>query len=279
MCICQIILEICTKFWYSKCGDILKNYIKLLKNYLNSSITLEYHSSLPSTNTYLKGLVTPAAKEGLLVIADNQTAGRGRFDRKFHSPADTGIYMSLLLKPAFSGFNATLVTTAAAAAVAEACETLSGKKAEIKWVNDVLIDDKKVCGILTEGSINPKTGLPDYVILGIGINAFAPKNGFAADIKDIAGSVFQEFDADLKAKLTANIINKFLEYYAELDKKSFLESYRSRSICLGKTVTVVKGDSRISAKVLQIDQNCCLLVEYENGTTETLSSGEISIKI
>ncbi len=242
--------------------------------YLNHKLSVEYFDVLPSTNAYIKAKA--ACDEGLLVIAERQTAGHGRFDRKFHSPKN-GIYMSLLLKPTFIGFDTTLITTAAAVAVAQAIEQLSGKKSKIKWVNDVYIENKKVCGILTEGAVNPKTQGFDYVILGIGINAFTPENGFNSEIENIAGSVFEGFSTQLMARLTAQVINNFFEFY--IKKKEFLTDYRSRSNVLGKEIYVLRNDTKVKATALEIDDKCRLLVKYENGNTEYLNSGEISIKI
>ncbi len=257
----------------------MNNYIKNIYKSINFPfIDIEYHTFLPSTNSYLKEIANNR-KEGLIIIADGQTAGKGRFNRTFFSPDNSGIYMSILLKPKNKGFNSTFITTAAAVAVAKACEELSGKEAQIKWVNDVLINNKKVCGILTEGCINPKSGIPEYVILGIGINAFTPKNGFDAEIKDIAGSVFCENSLSLKSMLTAKVINYFFEYYLNLEEKRFLTEYKNKSVITGKDVLVYKNNSVVSAKAISIDDEFRLLVEYENGSREFLSSGEVSIKL
>ncbi len=248
-------------------------------SFLNyKDIEIEYFETLSSTNAYLKN-EAKSKNEGTVVIAETQTEGRGRFDRKFHSPEGTGIYISILLKPTFQGFDATLITTAAAVAVARACEKLSGKETKIKWVNDVLIDGKKICGILTEGSINPENGNVDYVVLGIGINAFCPENGFNDEIKDIAGFVFEHFDLSLKARLTAEILNEFFKYYKEMPNNNFLEDYRRRSAVIGKKIFVIKNNKHCSATALSIDNDCRLQVEYEDKTEEFLSSGEISIKL
>lgn len=257
----------------------MENYIKTIyENLTFDYINIEYHSTLSSTNSYLKEKAI-CENEGLVVIADNQTAGRGRFNRKFHSPENNGIYMSILLKPDFAGFDATLITTAAAVAVANACDSLTIKNSQIKWVNDVLIDGKKVCGILTEGSINPKNQNFDYIILGIGINAFTPENGFEDEIKEIAGSVFNDFDLSLKAKLTATVLNNFFSFYNNLLQKEFLADYRNKNFVIGKTVNVIKNDTKKKGTVISMDDNFKLLVEYEDKTREYLSSGEISIKI
>ncbi len=252
---------------------------KILKYIKSDKINIEYYDTLPSTNVYLKEQASLGRDEGLTVIAGAQTNGHGRFNRKFHSPKDCGIYMSLLLRPDFADFDATLITTAAAVAVAKAVEDLSSKEAKIKWVNDVLVNGKKVCGILTEGAIDPKIGKPSYVVVGIGINAFCPKDGFDNEIKDIAGFVFDSFDFDLKSRLIAEVINNFISYYEKMPKNSFLDDYRSRSAVTGKKITVIKNGEKTDATAISIDDSCRLLVQYENGDSELLYSGEISIKI
>ena len=257
----------------------MKKYIdKIYENLLFDNINIEYYSTLTSTNSVMKQQAM-SKNEGLVIIADNQTNGRGRFDRKFHSPMNTGIYMSILLKPDFGGFDATLITTAAAVAVANACDELTQKKSQIKWVNDVLIDGKKVCGILTEGCINPKTLNFEYIILGIGINAFTPPNGFDDEIKDIAGSVFENFKLSLKARLTALVLNNFFKFYKNLLQKNFLADYKKRNFVIGKTVNVIKNAVQRKATVISMDDDFRLLVEFEDKTREYLSSGEISIKL
>lgn len=253
--------------------DRIKKFLKD-KDVFNISV----FETVTSTNAILKQ-EAEKANEGRIIIAESQTAGRGRFTRIFHSPKKCGIYMSILLKPDFAAENAVLITAAAAAAVAEAIEKLTHKKTQIKWVNDVLIDSKKVCGILTEGSINAKSGNLDWAIVGIGINAFMPQNGYPDEIANIAGAVFDSYNEDLLDKITAQIINIFWDYYLSLSDKTFYKGYKERMGVLSKEINVLKGDAVKTAKAIDIDDNCRLLVEYQNGEREYLSSGEISIKL
>ncbi len=245
---------------------------------MKNNIRIEYYDTLPSTNYYLKSRGRNE-DERLIIVAKTHTQAHGRFNRKFYSPKDCGIYMSFLLKPKSAGFDATLITSAAAVAVARATEALSGKKTQIKWVNDILISGKKICGILTEGSINPTNGSLEYVVLGIGINVFLPQNGFDDEIKDIAGYVFEKNDPVLKKRLTQEIIDNVFYCYNNLDKKEFLKDYRQKSVVIGKRITVIKGNGTKTAKAILIDDDCRLKVEYSDKTTEFLQSGEISIKI
>lgn len=234
--------------------------------------------SATSTNALLKKEALKS-KEGKIIIACSQTEGRGRFERKFHSPDDCGIYMSILLKPDLAAEKSVLITAAAATAVAEVTERLSHKKTDIKWVNDVLIGGKKFCGILCEGAINVKNGKFDWVVLGIGINLYAPKNGYPEEISNIAASVFDDNVNELQNRFAAELIDAFWYHYERLSSKSFLGGYKSRLAFLGSDIRILKGEAVTDAKALDIDENCRLLVQYENGEREYLSSGEISIKI
>ncbi len=246
---------------------------------INNRLNILIESTVTSTNAILKNKAREGALEGTVLIAEEQTEGRGRFTRSFYSPKDSGIYMSLVLRPELKAESAVLITTAAAVAVAEAVEFVSGKQAGIKWVNDVLIDNKKICGILTEGSVNSENGNFDYIILGMGINAFFPKGGFPENIKSIAGAVFDNNDPLLKAKLTAEILLRFFEIYDNLSAKSYLNSYSEKLIIIGKEINVLSNNSSKKAIALGIDENFRLRVNYENGEEELLSSGEISTKI
>lgn len=249
----------------------------------NLLIDNEYHITIldqtDSTNNLLKKLAREGKGENTVVIADSQTAGRGRFDRRFHSPKGNGIYMSILLKPDLSPENAVLITAAAAVAVSNAVKKLTGEETQIKWVNDILKKGKKICGILTEGAIDPETGKFDWAVLGIGINAYTPTDGFDKEIQNIAGSVFNAPSIGLRNRLTAEILNQFNSLFKEIKYKTFLSVYRNRSCVLGKEISVIKNGNSISAKALEIDCNCRLLVEYGNGEKEFLNSGEISIKL
>lgn len=258
-------------------NDILsiKGIEKHLKNSENFKITLL--NEITSTNALLKEQAE-VMNEGTVIIADSQTGGRGRFTRKFHSPLGCGIYMSVLLKPALSAEKSVNLTAAAVTAVADAVENLSGKQTKIKWVNDLFIENKKVCGILTEGSINVSNGGLNWAIVGIGINVYQPENGFDKEISDIAGCVFDEKSIGLRNRLTAEFLNRFFDYYKELKTKSFYSGYKSRMMTVDKEINVIKGDEIKEAFCLDLDNNCRLFVKYPNGNTEYLSSGEVSIR-
>ena len=166
----------------------------------------------------------------------------------------------------------------AAAAVSEAIEAVSGREAEIKWVNDIFIDGKKVCGILSEASYGINTGKLEYAIVGIGINAYEPAGGFPSSIADVAGSVFKEPSIGLKNRLAAEVLNRFMEYYRHLPETPYSEEYIRRSMLTGKDVTVHKGKEMIKAHVLGIDEEFGLKVRYDDGSVEIVRSGEVSIR-
>ena len=257
----------------SACG--INDFLgKQAKNYDISVL-----GTVTSTNALIKAEAAQSAPEGRIIIAAEQTAGRGRFGRSFFSPTGSGLYISILLRPTLPVTAAVSVTAAAAAAVAEAAEAVGGKKADIKWVNDVLTDNKKVCGILTEATLDVESGALSYAVLGIGVNVYPPQGGFPEDIKNKAGALCDKRQAGLKNRLAAEIITRFFGYYSSLTEKTYLDSYRARCIVPGKKITVLSGTKEIPALALGIDDDCRLLVKYEDGREEYLSSGEISIRL
>lgn len=252
--------------------------VKYLENSEKFNIT--FLSETASTNADLKELAKTGADEGNVIIAESQTGGRGRYDRKFYSPKGSGIYMSILLKPSLPASDSVLITAAAAVAVRKSVFEVCGKDAKIKWVNDLYLDNKKICGILTEGSVNSETFKFNWVVLGIGINVYTPENDFETEIKNIAGAIADSREENLRSRLCARIINSFFEIYSSLEQKTFLNDYRSNSCVLNREITVIKNNEESGKAVaLDIDNDCRLLVRYENGSEEYLSSGEISIKM
>ena len=241
----------------------------------HSGITIEIYDSVTSTNTLLKQRGHNQAPHGLVIAAEAQTAGRGRMGRDFYSPDQTGVYFSILLRPSLSPADSLLITTAAAVACAQVLEQMSGKQAGIKWVNDIYMEERKVCGILTEASF--ANGAIDFAVLGIGINLYMPKNGFPEELRNKAGSVFETDSADLRAYLIAEILNRFLYMYETIENREFFEEYRQRSILDNMPVHVIKSDCITPATALYIDEQLRLIVRYADGTTEALSSGDVSI--
>lgn len=260
--------------------DILS--VQGIQKYLRSEIIGMDISVLPtasSTNALVREKANGGAPEGYMVIANEQTSGRGRLGREFFSPHDTGIYMSLLLRPeSYSAEQAVRITTIAAVAMCEAIEAVSDKEATIKWVNDIFVCEKKVCGILTEGSFSLESGLLDYAVLGIGVNMYQPKSGFPKELRSIAGSVFQTRQNDAKNRLVSEFLNRFYAYYMAPCHSDYVEKYRSRSFVIGKQVVLMSANQSKSAVVLGIDDQCRLIVKYADGKEDCYSSGEISIR-
>lgn len=239
----------------------------------------EFFSEIDSTNRYLKGQAAEGAPAGTVVIANRQSKGRGRLGRSFFSPEEKGIYMSILLRPELLPEQAVHITSMAAVAVARAIEQVSGVPAQIKWVNDIFVNQKKVCGILTEAGFNPESRTLDYAVLGIGVNVGTME--FPEELKEIATSVSNECGYEVaKEELIEAILKELDEWYPSLADAGFLSESRERSILLGKEIRVVdalaEGGS-YPARAVDLDENGCLIIE-RNGVTQILNSGEVSIR-
>ncbi len=244
-------------------------------------LTIQVYPTLPSTNQTAKELAASGAPEGIVILSEEQTLGRGRKGRVFYSPARTGLYMSMLLRPACPVSAGGLLTAAAAVAVAQAVEQLSGRETQLKWVNDVLIGGKKICGILTEASVSVESGGMEYAVIGAGINVYPPPEGFPPELIGKAEAVYPDgsLRGEARSRLAGEILNRFFAYYRRLEEKSFLPDYRRRMGILGKTVTVSDSQGSRKAKALAVDDSCRLLVRYEDGREEALSSGEVSVSV
>lgn len=236
--------------------------------------------TVPSTNALVREKANQGCPEGCIIIACEQTAGRGRYGRQFFSPVDSGVYLSLLLRPtAYSSQQATCLTAAAAAAMCQAIEAVTGQQPGIKWVNDIFLHGKKVCGILTEAAVGLETGTLNYMVLGAGVNLYPPAEGFPEEIQSIAGSVLEHSCPEAKNRLVGEFLNRFWDFYSHPECRTYLEDYRARSLAIGRNVTVLSAGKAVSAYAYGIDDDFRLLVRYENGDTEALSYGEIRIQL
>jgi len=198
------------------------------ENILNNLKNKDFYSvsvvdSIGSTNDEMKIKAQKGEKEGSVLVALSQSGGKGRLGRRFFSPQNTGLYMSVILRPDLKPEDAILITTAAAVAISKAIDEVSGKFSGIKWVNDIYINGKKVCGILAEAGFNQTEPKLDYVVLGIGVNVYAPEGGFPEDIKDIADAVFSENQENMRALLCAKILDNFYDIYNNLCQKEHVE--------------------------------------------------------
>ena len=239
-----------------------------------------YYDTIDSTNREAKQLALEGAPQGTIVVASQQTAGRGRLGRSFFSPKESGLYMSIVLRPEMNSSLALRITSAAAVAVCRAIERHCDKEAGIKWVNDVFIDGMKVCGILTEGISGFESGRIESVVVGIGLNHTIPKAGFPSELSSIAGALFSDIPPlrSSRNQVAADIIACFFDLLPFLESSAFLDEYRKRSIVLGKRVLVTHGSESYEAVASGIEEDGSLVVQLPTGELRILSSGEISLK-
>lgn len=231
-----------------------------------------------STNRAAKELASKGAPHGTVVIADMQTMGRGRLGRSFVSPAGTGIYMSVVARPELPVELTPMMTTAAAVAVSEAVEMLSGQDTHIKWVNDVYIGGKKICGILTEASLGLETRSLDYAVIGIGINVRSVKGQFDAELSNIATSIEDAAGAAVdRNRLCAEVMNRLEVLIASIPERGFIAEYRRRELLTGNNITAVLNGSPVTGKALGVDENLNLIVEFPDGSVKHLGSGEANL--
>lgn len=236
--------------------------------------------SVDSTNQEVKRQALEGEKHGLVVLAEEQTMGKGRRGRQFYSPPGTGIYMSILFRPEREqSQNVVLVTTAAAVAVCRAIRKVLGEEPEIKWVNDVYFHGKKICGILSEAVSDFESGQIDTVVVGIGINYRVPEEDFPEEIRGIAGSLCTEGRKVPRNSLVAVLLNELYELYEGLSEKTYMEDYRRWSNVIGREVRFTSGDEWTEALALDIDENGGLVVQLKNGEKKTLRTGEITLRV
>ena len=240
---------------------------------------IRIYNSLESTNKTAKEMAVAGAAHGTVIIADCQSAGKGRYARLFFSPSG-GLYMSLILDPASLRFeHITSVTAFAAVSVCESIEAISEKVPMIKWVNDIFIDGKKVCGILTEAVSDFESGSLGWIVLGIGINVNTPAEDFPRELRDAATSIYPDAkSAGIRNRLSAEIINRILGFEVCPDEAELFKKYKNRLMMLGKDITVTQGKTAYKARAKDIDSAGHLIVEREGGEILTLSAGEIHIQ-
>lgn len=235
-------------------------------------VKIVYYDTLPSTNTWLKEECKKGAPNYYTVIANRQTSGRGRLGRSFYSD-NGGLYMSFLIRNV-SDSDLIRITAAAGVSVSEAIEKIYGVSCGIKWVNDLIYNGRKVCGILSEGVISDDGNI-EGVVVGIGVNIAPPKDGFHDDIKEIAGAVTDHYSDEERYALVKAIIEKF---DSNISSYELIDKYRSLSTVLGKNISVITPNEIYSAKTLAIDDEFGLKIMTDDGKEKTLRSGEISIR-
>lgn len=234
------------------------------------------YDTIDSTNNAAKLLAKNGAPHGSVIAANQQTAGKGRLGRSFYSPHSQGIYMTIILRPECTPECSMQITSAASVAVARAIKEVTGLYVQIKWVNDLIWNGKKICGILTESALTAK-GTLEYVVVGIGINIST--SSFPTDLSCKATSINKAGCQDVDPnQLIAEILNQFEHVYKQLNTKEFIEEYKERSCVIGKNVQVIRGKDCFKAQAVDIDENGFLIVKSKDGDKMVLSSGEISIK-
>ncbi len=233
-----------------------------------------------STNDIVKSLANNGAAHGTVMIAQSQTAGRGRMTRSFFSPKDSGVYMSILLRPDIPIKDSVRITTCAAVAVKRAIEKFIEEPIYIKWVNDLYMRDRKVCGILTEASVDADADRLKYAVLGIGLNVDTHIDTFPDEIKSTAGSIFStNVSDDIMNRLVLEVLNEIKIGIENIYDKKIEEEYKNSSWLDGKYVEVMIGNSTYPAKVIGVADDFQLQIETELGERQMLSFGEVSVKL
>lgn len=240
-----------------------------------------WFDTVDSTNTHAKELAAAGAPHGTVLIADRQTGGRGRLGRSFQSPAGMGIYLSLILRPNCPAAQLMHLTCAVAVSTCDAVEQTLNFRPSIKWINDLVAQRRKLAGILTELSVNPRTGFVDYAVVGIGINCQQCEDDFPAELRSIAGSAAMVTGKPVdRTRLAAAMIQELERMSRKLltEKVQTMERYRGECVTIGAEVDVIRNDLHRRGTALDIDNEGGLLVSFTDGSTETVQSGEVSVR-
>lgn len=241
---------------------------------------IECFETIGSTNTYLK--TRDDAPDGLVAVAQEQTAGRGRRGRSFESAAGKGIYLSVLLRPQMEASALLSLTGLGAVAVCDAIERVAGVRPRIKWTNDLVLGGKKLAGILTELSFEGESGAVQYAVMGVGVNVSQRSEDFSAETGKIATSLARETGKRVsRAALAAAMIEEFDRLWAALranDTAEYLAKYRRDCVTIGAEVQLLWQDTREKVVALDVDEQFGLVVRREDGTVETIRTGEVSVR-
>ncbi len=250
-----------------------------IQGLLNPGLPLKIQllPTVTSTNALLREQAEGGAPEGTVLVSGSQSKGRGRLGRSFFSPADTGVYLSVLLRPDYeTPSRAAALTTLAALAACQTVTDIAGRQAKIKWVNDVFLKGKKVAGILTEAALSMESGAVDYIVLGVGFNLYAPKEGFPPELAGVAGAILDTPRDNGKNALTAAFLNRFWALYQA--PEGYEQEYKRHCMVLGREVLIITAQAERPAKAVDLDGQCGLIVEYPDGTRQTLKAGEVRIR-
>lgn len=239
------------------------------------------YEQVTSTNTVLKAMAQQGAPHGTVLIADRQSAGRGRLGRSFLSPGGKGVYLSVLIRPNAAPTQLMHLTCAAAVAMCDAVQAAAGIRPQIKWTNDLVVGRQKLGGILTELALEPDTHAAAYAVIGVGINCSQDHDEFDPSIRSMATSLFLSTGKTVDRNLLcAEIIRSFYRMNEQLieGKEDTLLRYTRDCITVGQDIQLILRDTVRHGKALGIDSDGGLTVEFENGQTETVSCGEVSVR-
>lgn len=262
--------------------------IEQIRQFLNSelkNLPIQIYTQINSTNLYLKEQAT-TMKSNCLIVAHAQSKGQGQRGKSFFSPANSGLYLSLLLKPcAYSTADAWKLTIMSAVAMSQALEEISEKNIQLKWVNDLFIEGKKIGGILTESAIEKNKLI--WAIIGVGVNLYAPEHGFPDNLSSVASSLFpysNNHSPEQKNRIIASFLNYFYGFYKSKNSHWFNE-YKKRSCLIGKQIKIylnLHSSAKTKeqwVKVLDIDDQGRLVVESINGEIFAYQNGEITLQL
>ena len=238
--------------------------------------------TIDSTNTYARQIALEGAEDGTVVIADSQTAGRGRMGRSFQSPRGKGIYLSVLFRPDLPPERMMSVTALAGLAVCGAVERVCGVRPGLKWPNDPVLGNRKLCGVLTEMALEGETGRVRHLVVGVGINVHHAQEDFQDEVAQIATSLRMELGKPVsRPRLAAALLEELDRMYQALlsgDLTEQLAAYRRDCVNLGKTVQLIGGEERETVTAVDVDEAFGLVVRMADGTERTVRSGEVSVR-
>ena len=237
--------------------------------------------TIDSTNNELKRRAVSGSVDGTVILADQQTGGRGRRGRSFVSPAGKGLYLSAALRPRCPLSEISTLTAWTAVALCDAVEAVCGVRPGIKWPNDLVLNRKKLCGILTELTVEAETGTVDSIVAGIGVNVRQRPEDFPPELRTIAGSVRSETGLEIsRARLAAEMVRALDQMYLDWqrDPRAYLDDYRARCVTVGRPVRVVRGEDVRTGFAEAVDDDFALVVRWPDGTRETVTGGDVSVR-
>ena len=242
--------------------------------------TVHWFNTIGSTNDLARQMARDGAPAGTMILAGKQTNGHGRMGRGFCSPEGSGVYLSCILRPNCKPAEVMHLTCAAAVAAASAVADASGITPGIKWTNDLVIGSKKLGGILTSLQIDPKTGLVDHAIIGIGINCLQQESDFPEELRPIACSLAMHTDKTDPATVAAALIRKLEIMNRELltDKQAIMAAYTANCITLGREISWAAGEKICHGTAIDLDEDGGLILRLSDGQLQTAAFGEVSIR-